>query len=79
MKNWMIYGANGYTGKLIVEKAVELGHKPILAGRNREAIETLAKKYDLESRVFGLANMSFKSYSNKDSSSEAVQGLRIGN
>ena len=54
MKNLMIYGANGYTGELIAEFAIERGLKPILAGRNRDAIESLAKKLDLESRVFGL-------------------------
>lgn len=50
----MIYGANGYTGELIAEYAIERGLKPVLAGRNKEAIESLAKKLDLESRVFSL-------------------------
>ena len=31
---WMIYGAYGYTGRLIVEESVRRGYKPILAGRN---------------------------------------------
>ena len=32
--NWMIYGANGYSAQLAVEKAVTQGRRPILAGRN---------------------------------------------
>ena len=38
----MIYGANGYTGRLIARHAVERGLKPVLAGRNREAVTALA-------------------------------------
>ena len=41
---WMIYGANGYTGRLMVEEAVRRGLRPMLAGRNAAAIEPLAKK-----------------------------------
>ena len=32
IKTWMIYGAAGYSGRLITEKALEKGLKPILAG-----------------------------------------------
>ena len=38
----MIYGANGYTGRLIARHAVERGLKPLLAGRNHEAVTALA-------------------------------------
>lgn len=51
---WMIYGANGYTGKLTAKEAVRRGMKPVLAGRNRADIETLARELDLEFRIFGL-------------------------
>jgi short subunit dehydrogenase-like uncharacterized protein len=51
---WMIYGANGYTGRLIAEEAVRRGGKPILAGRRREAIEGLASSLGCEARVFPL-------------------------
>lgn len=54
MSNFLIYGANGYTGELITRYAVERGMKPILAGRNAIAIEALAKKHHLEYRVFSL-------------------------
>jgi short subunit dehydrogenase-like uncharacterized protein len=52
--NFLIYGANGYTGELITRYAVERGMKPILAGRNAIAIEELAKKHHLDYRVFSL-------------------------
>jgi short subunit dehydrogenase-like uncharacterized protein len=52
--NFLIYGANGYTGELIVRYAVERGMKPIIAGRNGEKIEELAKQFNLDFRVFAL-------------------------
>lgn len=52
--NWMIYGANGYTGELIAREAAKRGHKPVLAGRSRERIEALGKELGLPSRVFAL-------------------------
>lgn len=52
--NFLIYGANGYTGELIVRFAVERGMKPLLAGRNASKVESLAKKHNLDFRVFAL-------------------------
>lgn len=52
--NWMIYGANGYTGELIAREAVSRGHRPVLAGRNGEAIGRLSHELELPARVFGL-------------------------
>lgn len=37
---WMIYGANGYTGRLIVQVAKEKGEAPVIAGRNKKEIGT---------------------------------------
>jgi len=51
---WMIYGANGYTGRLIAREAKRRGLKPILAGRSAESVQQLATELDLEFRVFGL-------------------------
>jgi short subunit dehydrogenase-like uncharacterized protein len=34
----LIYGANGYTGRLVVEEAVRRGLRPVLAGRDHAAI-----------------------------------------
>lgn len=53
---FMIYGANGYTGRLIAERALAMGHKPILAGRNRDAIQDVAGKLGLAYRVFDLGD-----------------------
>jgi short subunit dehydrogenase-like uncharacterized protein len=51
---WMIYGANGYTGKLVVEEAVRRGLRPVLAGRSAAALEPMAKHYGLAARAFPL-------------------------
>ncbi|QCE34869.1 hypothetical protein FAI40_05620 [Acetobacteraceae bacterium] len=55
---WMIYGANGYTGRLIAELAEKIGMTPVLAGRNKEALAKLATKLDFEYRIFTLDNPS---------------------
>jgi short subunit dehydrogenase-like uncharacterized protein len=55
--SFLIYGANGYTGKLAVEQAVLKGLKPILAGRNEAEIKSLAATYDLDYRIFSLENV----------------------
>ncbi|MEE8495036.1 MAG: saccharopine dehydrogenase NADP-binding domain-containing protein [Xanthomonadales bacterium] len=52
--NWMIYGANGYTGKLMAREAARRGLHPILAGRNQDSICAVAAELGLESRVFSL-------------------------
>lgn len=52
--DWMIYGANGYTGELIAREAKRRGMRPILAGRSVKPVETLAQELDLPSRVFSL-------------------------
>ncbi len=52
--DWMIYGANGYTGRLMVEEAIRRGMRPVLAGRSRAAIEPMAQQYGLPARVFDL-------------------------
>lgn len=45
--NWMLYGATGFTGELIVEEAVRRGHKPVLAGRSAAKLEPVAARYGL--------------------------------
>jgi hypothetical protein len=39
----LIYGASGYTGKLIARVASEQGIKPILAGRNLAKVRAVAE------------------------------------
>jgi short subunit dehydrogenase-like uncharacterized protein len=56
--NWMIYGANGYTGMLTAREAVRRGMRPVLAGRNAQEVGSLAEELGLESRVFSLQDPS---------------------
>lgn len=51
---WMIYGATGYTGQLVVEEAITRGHRPIIAGRNPDKLDAIAQKYDLDYVAFRL-------------------------
>jgi short subunit dehydrogenase-like uncharacterized protein len=53
-KSWLIYGAYGYTGRLVVDLAVAAGHRPILAGRSPEKLRALADPLGLEPRAFSV-------------------------
>ena len=68
-KKWMIYGANGYTGKLIAKQARKRGMKPILAGRNNESIEVIAAETGFDFLVFDLDDAS--------AVNKALQGISI--
>lgn len=50
----LVYGANGYTGRLITSRAVERGLRPIVAGRKAAAVGALAAELGLPHRVFAL-------------------------
>jgi short subunit dehydrogenase-like uncharacterized protein len=65
MSDFLIYGANGYTGALIAREAVVRGMRPVLAGRNAEVVAALARELGLEHRVFAL-----------DSTTVVDEGLR---
>jgi short subunit dehydrogenase-like uncharacterized protein len=56
--NFLIYGANGYTGELVLRYAAERGLTPVIAGRNAEKIERLARKFEVDFRVFSLEEAS---------------------
>jgi short subunit dehydrogenase-like uncharacterized protein len=53
-KNWMIYGATGLTGELIVREAVKQGHRPVIAGRSEGKLKALAEELKLEWLAFSL-------------------------
>ena len=55
MGSWMLYGANGYTAKLMLDIALQRGHRPVIAGRNRDAIEAIARTHGLPARIFDLS------------------------
>ncbi|MEW7122149.1 saccharopine dehydrogenase family protein [Acinetobacter nosocomialis] len=67
--NWLVYGANGYTGELIAREAVRQGLKPTLAGRNKAKVEALAQELGLDYKAFGLDNV--------DAISEQLQGFKL--
>lgn len=41
---WLLYGAYGYTGRLLLEEALRRGHRPILAGRDWGRLEELRRE-----------------------------------
>jgi short subunit dehydrogenase-like uncharacterized protein len=65
----MIYGANGYTGRLVAKEAVRRGMRPVLAGRNAVAVKQLAADLGLEYRIFGLDDA--------NDLAAAIEGLRL--
>ncbi len=65
----MIYGAYGYAGQLVAQEAVLRGLNPVLAGRNREKLTSLAGCLGLSSRCFDLEN--------KDNIALNLQGISV--
>jgi len=65
MKNFLIYGASGYTGELIAREAARRGLKPILSGRSRNKVEPLAKELGLICRTFALEDKKSLEYTLK--------------
>ena len=51
----LIYGATGYTGKLIAKAAGRRGARPILAGRNLGKVKAVADPLGLTARAFDLS------------------------
>lgn len=52
----MIYGAYGFTGRLMADEAVRRGHKPILAGRSEQRLREIGERLGLNWRAFALDN-----------------------
>ena len=52
--SFLLYGSNGYTGRLIAQRATERGLRPVLAGRNAEAVGAQAVELSLPHRAFAL-------------------------
>ncbi len=51
---YLIYGAYGFTGKLITKRAVEKGHDVVIAGRDAAQTEALAKVHQLPFHTYSL-------------------------
>jgi short subunit dehydrogenase-like uncharacterized protein len=54
--SWIIYGATGYTGKLMAAEAARRGLQPVLAGRDQAAVSAVAETLGLEWKAFGLGD-----------------------
>ncbi|HKP74982.1 MAG TPA: saccharopine dehydrogenase NADP-binding domain-containing protein [Longimicrobiaceae bacterium] len=52
--DFLVYGSYGYTGRLIVERARELGLTPLLAGRDAQTLATQGEETGLPFRAFAL-------------------------
>ncbi len=52
----MIYGANGYSGALIAKQAIKQNLSPVIAGRNKETIQSLAQELNCEYVTFDLGD-----------------------
>ncbi len=53
---WMIYGAYGYTGRLVAALATERGELPVLAGRDERRLRDLGEVLELEHRAVDLSD-----------------------
>jgi short subunit dehydrogenase-like uncharacterized protein len=51
---WLLYGCNGYTGRLILEQVLRAGLRPVIASMDREAVTALAAQHGLACKVFDL-------------------------
>src|SRR5215207_4129186 len=52
--DFLLYGSYGYTGRLIAERARELGLTPLLAGRDAAQVQAQAAELGFPHRAFGL-------------------------
>jgi len=48
--DWMLYGAYGSTGRLILDEALRRGHRPVLAGRDGAPLSALGQATGLTTR-----------------------------
>ena len=53
---FLLYGANGYTGRLIARMAKDYGLTPVLAGRNASALEAMGLELGLSYQVIDLSD-----------------------
>jgi short subunit dehydrogenase-like uncharacterized protein len=52
--DWMLYGAYGTTGRLILDEALARGHRPLLAGRDRAQLTALGQATGLDTLALPL-------------------------
>lgn len=52
--DWLLFGAYGVTGQLLLNEALARGHRPVLAGRDGVRLAELAVRHGLEARCLSL-------------------------
>jgi len=67
--DWILYGATGYTGRLVASEAVRRGLRPVLGGRDKGGVASIAAELGLDSKAFSLAD--------PDRLREAIRGARL--
>jgi len=65
---WLLYGANGTTGRILLRQWAEKGKKrdippPILAGRQTDVLAALGESYNLPTRAFTLKDLNRQDFS----------------
>ncbi|PPK86273.1 short subunit dehydrogenase-like uncharacterized protein [Neolewinella xylanilytica] len=56
MSDFLLYGAYGYTGRLITRMAADHGLRPLLSGRNAEKLEAMHHEFGYDYRAVDLNN-----------------------
>ena len=56
MDRLLVYGAYGYSGRLVIREAITRGEAPVVGGRNRQRVIELADGLGLEGQVFDLGS-----------------------
>ncbi|MCP9237575.1 trans-acting enoyl reductase family protein [Lewinella sp. JB7] len=56
MADFILYGAYGYTGRLITRTAAEYGLRPLLSGRNAQKLEAMSLEFGYDYRAVDLKN-----------------------
>jgi saccharopine dehydrogenase (NAD+, L-lysine-forming) len=54
--NWILYGAYGTTGRLILDESLRRGHRPLLAGRDPARLRALGEATGLNTVPLPLEN-----------------------
>lgn len=67
--DFMIYGATGYTGRLLAREAAERGLRPLVSGRNEAKLRELAEPLGLEHVAVSLDD--------RDALRKALDGVRV--
>ncbi|BCI90215.1 hypothetical protein NIIDMKKI_54210 [Mycobacterium kansasii] len=53
----LLYGATGYTGRLVARTFAEQGLQPVLSGRREDALRAVADPLGLDVRIGGLDDL----------------------